>query len=95
MNNKEFIAELSQRTGISQQNTKKMVLTVVDHLLSSISEEEPVHVHNFGSFEVKKRMERVIVNPDGRKMLVPPKLVMNFRPSSGYKGQLNKGGDTE
>ncbi len=95
MNNKEFIAELSQRTGLSQENTKKMVLTVLDHLLSRIAEEEPVHVPNFGSFEMKKRLERVMVNPDGRRMLVPPKLVINFRPTSGYKEQLNKGGETD
>ncbi len=92
MNNKEFILELSQRTGMSQQNTKKMVFTVMDHMLSHITEETPVHVPNFGSFEVKKRLERVIVNPDGRRMLVPPKLVINFRPTTGYKEQLNNGG---
>jgi DNA-binding protein HU-beta/integration host factor subunit alpha len=37
-------------------------------------------------------MERVIVNPGtGQRMLVPPKLVLNFKPNQTWKDKL-KGG---
>ena len=48
----------------------------------------------FGSFEVKKRMERVVINPvTGLKMLVPPKLVLGFKPIAAIKEKLKNGGD--
>jgi len=53
-----------------------------------------VSLPNFGTFEVKKRMERVIVNPSTKqRMLVPPKLVLNFRPVTSIKEILKKGGE--
>ncbi len=96
MNNKELISELSQRTGYSQQATRKMVITLLDDLLTTVATEGVVQVPNFGTFEVKKRLERVIINPsNGKKLLVPPKLVMNFRPAAAMKERIQKGGDNE
>ena len=54
---------------------------------------ESVVVNGFGTFEVRKRLERVIINPaSGQRMLVPPKLVLGFKPSSVIKDQYKKGG---
>ena len=76
MNNKDFISELSQRLGYTQDEAQKMVL-----------------LPNFGSFEVKKRLERIMVNPStGQRMLVPPKLVLNFKPVASIKEKLKSGG---
>jgi DNA-binding protein HU-beta/integration host factor subunit alpha len=53
-----------------------------------------VLVPTFGTFEVKKKMERVMVNPStGQRMLVPPKLVLNFKPNANWKEQIKNGGD--
>ena len=41
---------------------------------------------------MKKRLEKTLVNPvTGKLMLVPPKLVMNFRPSASIKDKLKNG----
>ena len=93
MNNKEFIAELAQRTNMTQQTTQKMVAVVMEQLLKNVEENEIAQVPQFGTFEVKKRLERILVNPNnGRKMLVPPKLVLGFKPVSTLKERLQKGG---
>ena len=48
---------------------------------------------NFGNFEVKKKLERVMMNPaTGQHMLVPPKLVLSFKPNPTWKDQIKKGG---
>ena len=48
----------------------------------------------FGTFEVKKRLERVVVNPTTKKrQLVPPKLVLGFRPVASVKEKLKNGGE--
>lgn len=92
MNNKEFIAELSQRTGYTQANTRQIVRKFVDGMLAAFNDRQSVQITGFGTFEVKKRLERVMVNPaTSQKMIVPPKLVLNFRPASAMKEELKKG----
>lgn len=93
MNNKEFIAALAARTGYTQDESQKMAKTVVDMMGKSFETGDPVPVIGFGTFEVKKRLERVMVNPStGLRMLVPPKLVLNFKPAATIKGHVRKGG---
>jgi DNA-binding protein HU-beta/integration host factor subunit alpha len=57
-------------------------------------EDESVLVPTFGTFEVKKKLERVMVNPStGQRMLVPPKLVLNFKPNVNWKERVKNGGN--
>lgn len=94
MNHKEFIAALARRTGLSTKNTQALVGNLLTELSSHFEEGDALQVQNFGSFEVKKKLERVVTNPNGgQRMLVPPKLVLNFKPSSSLKENAQKGGD--
>lgn len=96
MNNKEFIAELAQRIGQTQQATQKMVLVVMEQLVTQVEEDEYLQIPQFGTFEVKKRLERILVNPNtGKKMLVPPKLILGFKPVTSFKERLQKGGNVD
>lgn len=93
MNNKEYIAALASKMGYSQEQTQKMVKTLVEAMGHHFENGEAVVVSGFGTFEVRKRLERVIVNPStGQRMLVPPKLVLGFKPSSIIKEKYKKGG---
>jgi len=94
MNNKEFIAELASRSGYTQEDTQKLVRTVIDAMTEKIGEGNSVYIDNFGTFEVKKRLERIMVNPATKqRMLVPPKLVLGFRPVASIKEKLKNGGE--
>lgn len=96
MNNKEYIAELALQTGYSQEDTQKLVRKVIDAMIGGFEDGEVVSIPNFGTFEVKKRMERVVVNPNTKKrQLVPPKLVLGFRPVASMKEKIKNGGDHE
>lgn len=93
MNNKEFITELSQRCGYTQEMTQNIVRTLVEAIADKFDEGEEVNIPSFGTFEIKKRLERILVNPStGKRMMVPPKLVLNFRPVQAVKEELKKGG---
>ena len=93
MINKHFIAELAKRMGYTAQDTQKMMYQVIDAMADSFLEGNSVGVLNFGSFEVKKKMERIIVNPTtGQRMLVPPKLTLGFKISPVWKDKLKNGG---
>ncbi len=94
MTNKDFILELAEQTGYSPDDTQKMVNVIVETMGDNFQEDNMVLVPTFGTFEVKKKMERVMVNPStGQRMLVPPKLVLNFKPNANWKVQIKKGGD--
>lgn len=94
MNNKEFIAELSRRTGYTKVQTQRMVNDITIEMSDCFMEGNAVAVTGFGTFEVKKKMERIIVNPStGAHMLVPPKLVLGFKASTVWKEEMRNGGD--
>lgn len=94
MNNKEYIARLAATTGRTQDDTQKLVRTVIRALADDFGDGEPVSIPGFGTFEVKKRLERVMVNPTtGKRMLIPPKLALTFRPNAAVKEKLKKGGE--
>ncbi len=94
MNNKDFITELSQRTGYSKEDTEKLVQSMTNYIGDNLEEEgDSLSVSAFGTFFVKKRKERVVTNPvSGQRMLVPPKYILSFRPSQVIKEQLKNGG---
>ena len=93
MNNKQFISELAQRMGFTAQDTQKMVYQLVEAMGDSFQEGDSVAIQNFGSFEVKKKLERIMVNPTtGQRMLVPPKLTLGFKISPTWKEKLKNGG---
>jgi DNA-binding protein HU-beta/integration host factor subunit alpha len=92
MNNKELIAALAERTGYTAKDTQKLAENLINAMADAFQEDNAVLVPNFGVFETKKKMERIMVNPStGQRMLVPPKLVLNFKPNQTLKAQL-KGG---
>lgn len=97
MNNKEFIAELSLKTGMNSRQAQSLVDQFVTAMGDHFLEGDSISVPNFGNFEVKKKMERVIMNPaTAQRMLVPPKLVLAFKPSAGWKDKVrNAGSDAE
>lgn len=93
MNNKDFITELAQRTGYSADETQRFVNDVVEAMGDHFQDDDSVLIPTFGTFEVKKKMERIMVNPStGQRMLVPPKLVLTFKPNVSWKERVKNGG---
>ena len=93
MNNKDFIAALSERMGYTAKDTQHLVNNIINAMGDAFQEDNAVLVPNFGIFEAKKKLERIIVNPTtGQRMLVPPKLTLGFKISPVWKDKLKNGG---
>jgi len=94
MNNKDFISELAKQSGMRTADAQQMMDTLIGALGENFQEGNAVQLPNFGVFEVKKKQERIIVNPaTGQRMLVPPKLTLGFKPNPVTKDQIRKGGE--
>lgn len=89
MNNKDFIKELSEKLGYTIKDTNKLVASVISIMTDRLSDSDSIAISGFGSFEVKKKVERITINPSTKvRMLVPPKLVLTFHPSTMIKDKF-------
>ena len=90
MNNKEFINELSKQANQSVGATTKLVNDTLRILEEHFQQGNTINISSFGTLEVKKKMERVSVNPTtGKRYLIPPKLVLSFKQSNVLKEKFN------
>lgn len=86
MNNKDFTSELSRRLGYTIKDTSELMYSLLSDMTQELQEGNVVTIQGFGTFEVKKKAERITVNPTTKqRMLVPPKLVLAYRPSGQLK----------
>lgn len=90
MNTDDFISSLSEKTGRDADDTARLVSSLTDIIVGGMQDGKAVSLQGFGIFEVKKRPEKIVVNPTtGKSILYPPKLVIGFSPSSLLKEKIN------
>lgn len=86
MNNKEFTSELSRRLGYTTKDTTELISLLIQEITKQLEDGNIIQIQGFGSFEVKKKTERISVNPTTKqRMLVPPKLVLTYKPNIALK----------
>ena len=68
--------------GANHQGEIKFLCEIAEPDYGIITNVGKAHLEGFGSFEVKKKAERISINPASKqRMLVPPKLVLSYKPS--------------
>ena len=91
MKNRELITELSSRMEWTSQEVTD-TLSVLNSIISSrLMDNDTIYLQGFGQFELKKKAERITVNPsNGKRYLVPPKLVPVFKHGTTLKTKLKE-----
>lgn len=88
MSSKDFTNSLANLLKLNTKETNLLTNTLLECMTQHWEEEDVVSIAGFGSFEVKKKMERVLINPQTKqRMLVPPKLSLNFKPTNSLKNE--------
>lgn len=91
MNNKELTGELARRLGYTNKDATQLVASMVAIMGEELQEGKTLTFQGFGTFEVKKKLERIVVNPATRqRLLVPPKLVLSYKPDNSLKEKFKK-----
>ena len=89
MNNKEFITDLATRLDEKAKETQRLASIFSTVFAESLEEGDSLSLQGFGTFEVKKKLERIVTNPTNKqRMLVPPKLALSFKPSNILKDKI-------
>ena len=91
MTNKEFIRAVQLESKLDKQKTALLVEALNASIGKVLSEGDSLNIWGFGSFELKKRGERLSVNPStGKRFMIPPKLVPVFRPGTYIKDNIKE-----
>lgn len=92
MDNKKFIEELSRRLDLSMESVTGLVDGLSKEFAEAAGNLDGIVVPGFGTFETRLREERVAVHPaSGKKLLVPPRIYLQFKQSPLLKQKINNG----
>lgn len=91
MDQKTFLNKLTASSGIDKATCSVLIKEFAEIVGRSLINGEIISIPSFGSIESRKRKERIISHPSSpkKRMLVPPKLVVTFKPSAILKNKIN------
>lgn len=89
MNNKELQNALAKKMGVTVTDAATLINALSEEVVEQLQENGKVNFLNMGVLEVRKKSQRILTNPaTQKKMLIPPKLSLAFRPSVSLKNNL-------
>ena len=87
----ELIAQVAQKTGLSNTDAKKAINIIFDEIVEALAKGGRVELRNFGILSLRERKARVGRNPKtGEAVQVKSKRVPFFKAGKAVKKALNK-----
>jgi nucleoid DNA-binding protein len=92
MTKRDLVINISEETGIVQQQVLRVVQRTLDHISNSVAKGTTVELRNFGVFEVKVRKARIGRNPNQPKtdVPIPRRAVVKFKPGKEMREAVLK-----
>lgn len=91
MNYSELLSLLAERMKLTKPEVEKRLDETTAIITAELVKNNIVSIVNFGTMEVRKRQERLSIHPNtGKKLLVPPKLIVKYRISSTFNKKLKE-----
>jgi len=89
MNSTEFTTALAKKLDLSRLEAGIRLDDLLSVITTELTNGHVISITNFGNLEVKKRNERISVHPvTGKRMLLPPKMVVKFKPSASFNKKI-------
>ena len=83
MNKGQLVEQIATGAGISKAAAERALNAFMDAVMDAVAAGDKVTLVGFGTFYVTKRKARTGRNPQtGKKMKIPAKKVVKFRPGS-------------
>ena len=86
MNKAELISAVAEKAELSKKDTEAVISAMLDTIAASLKDGDKVQLVGFGSFEVKKRAERIGRNPKTKESIkIPASQVPVFKAGKALK----------
>ena len=91
MNKTELVAAVAAKAGLAKKDAAAAVDAVLDSIKETVAAGKKVQLVGFGTFEARKRGERVARNPQtGASIKIPACSAPAFKAGSAFKDAVNK-----
>ena len=89
MTKKEIVKQISDETGLTQLEVKRVVQMTFDSIIETLSSDGRIELRKFGVFEVKRRKARRARNPRTNQPVdVEAKNVVTFQPGKDMEEKV-------
>ena len=94
MNNitREDIADyINSEFGLTKNDCNQIVNEILDIIILGLINEDKVKIHNFGTFKLKNKKQRIGRNPKTKEeFMIEARRVISFIPSKHLLNKINK-----
>lgn len=85
----DLVTALSVKMDMSPQEIDRILSELYSLMEETLINGGSVNIPGLGQFETKKKSERISLNPsNGKKYLIPPKLMPVYKPAAQWKAYL-------
>ena len=89
---REDISEyINSEFGLSKYDCNQIVNEIINQIIVGLIEDEVVKIHNFGTFKLKQKNQRIGRNPKTKvEVIIEARKVISFIPSKHLLYKVNK-----
>ncbi len=91
MTKTELISAVADQTGCTKKSADEAVNAIVSIITDTLAKGDKVSIVGFGTFEVRDRKEKQVINPQTKKMMTAPaSKAPAFKAGQTLKNAVNK-----
>jgi DNA-binding protein HU-beta/integration host factor subunit alpha len=92
MTKRDLVIQISEETGLVQQQVMQIVQRTLDLIAETVATGDSVELRNFGAFGIKIRRARIGRNPNDpdKDVKIPPRAVVRFKPGKELRQAVSK-----
>ncbi len=91
MTKTELIGVIAEKAGLTKKDADIALNAMLSSITDALVSGEKVSVVGFGTFEVRDRKEKQVINPQTKqKMTAPASKAPAFKPGQALKNAVNK-----
>ena len=91
MTKTELISAVAEKTGAKKKDAEIAVNTIFATITEELAKGEKVSIVGFGTFEVRDRKEKPVINPQTKEMMIAPaSKAAAFKAGLALKSAVNK-----
>ena len=91
MTKSELIAAVASKTDSTKKNAEAAVNAMIEAVTEALVNGDKVSIVGFGTFEVRDRKEKTVINPQTKKMMIAPaSKAPAFKAGQALKNAVNK-----